>query len=159
MVGRIVGAWGVRGEVKVESFTDFPSRFNKEAVLFLDERPVRVLASRKRKSGFVLSLESVQGRDAAEAVRGSELTVPATELHSLPDGSFYYFQIIGLEVWTDDSELLGTVKEIITTGANDAYVVVDEGGRQVLVPAVEDVVREVDVAGGRIVVNLPEGLR
>ena len=159
VVGKIVGAWGVRGEVRVEPLTDFPSRFNKEAVLLLDERPIRILASRKRRGGFVLRLESIEDRDAAEALRGFDLSVPSTELESLPDGSFYYFQIIGLEVWTGESELLGTVTEIIPTGANDAYVVAAGDGGQVLVPAVEEVVREVDLAGGRMVVSLPEGLR
>ena len=125
VVGRIVGAWGVHGEVKVESFTDFPSRFNKGSILLINEQPLQVSASRKRKNGFVLKLESVDGRSDAEALRGSEMTVPVEDLDDLPVGTFYYFQIIGLEVWTEGTELLGTVREIITTGANDAYVVSD----------------------------------
>ena len=159
VVGRIVGAWGVHGEVKVEPFTDFPSRFNKGSILFLHERPLRVSASRKRKNGFVLKLESVDDRSDAEALRGSEMTVPVTDLEDLPVGTFYYFQIIGLEVWTEESELLGTVREIITTGANDAYVVSDGNNKPVLVPAIGGVVQEVDVSNGRMVVNLPIGLR
>ena len=159
VVGRIVGAWGVHGEVKVEPFTDFPSRFNKGSILFLHERPLRVSASRKRKNGFVLKLESVDDRSDAEALRGSEMTVPFTDLEDLPVGTFYYFQIIGLEVWTEESELLGTVREIITTGANDAYVVSDGNNKPVLVPAIGGVVQEVDVSNGKMVVNLPIGLR
>ncbi len=159
VVGRIVGAWGVHGEVKVEPFTDFPSRFNKGSILFLHERPLRVSASRKRKNGFVLKLESVDDRSDAEALRGSEMTVPVTDLEDLPVGTFYYFQIIGLEVWTEESELLGTVREIITTGANDAYVVSDGNNKPVLVPAIGGVVQEVDVSNGKMVVKLPIGLR
>ena len=159
VVGRIVGAWGVHGEVKVEPFTDFPSRFNKGSTLFLNERPVRVSSSRKRKNGFVLKLESVDDRNEAEALRGSEMTVPATDLEDLPAGTFYYFQIVGLEVWTEESELLGTVREIITTGANDAYVVSNGTNAPVLVPAIGDVIQEVDIHNGRMVVNLPIGLR
>lgn len=159
VVGKIVGAWGVRGEVKVEPSTDFPSRFNKGATLFVNEQPVRILASRKRRNSFVLKLESAQDRTDAEALCGSEITVPVTDLENLPAGSFYFFQIIGLEVWTEESELLGTVREIITTGANDVYVVSIGTGVPLLVPAIGDVVQEVDVADGRMVVKLPEGLR
>jgi len=159
IVGRIVGVWGVHGEVKVEPFTDFPSRFNKGSILFVNERPVRVSTSRKRKNGFVLKLESVDDRSDAEALRGSEMTVPVSDLEDLPTGTFYYFQIIGLEVWTEESELLGTVREIITTGANDAYVVSNGNDTPVMVPAIGDVVQEVDVSNGRMVVNLPIGLR
>ena len=159
VVGRVTGAWGIRGEVKVEPLTDAPHRFNSGGVLYLDEQPTRVLGSRKQKGQFVLKLDGVEDRNRAETLAGVEISVPRDQVSPLPAGSYYHFQIIGLEVWSEKSVKLGTVREILQTGAHDVYVVAKDQGGDLLLPAVAEVVLEVDEAHGRVVVRVPEGLR
>ena len=158
VVGRIRGPWGIRGELKVEPLTDFPDRFSEGSVLFLDGRPARVLRSRSHKNGFVVKLDLVDDRSHAESLLGSQLTVPRDELRPLPKGSYYHFQIIDMEVWTEEGGHLGRVKEIIATGGNDVYVVGNGERKELLVPALGDVVLKVDQRENRMVVRLPEGL-
>lgn len=106
----------------------------------------------------ILKLRGIDTREDAEGLAGVELEVPTEDVPPLPDGSYYHFQILDMEVWTSAGELLGIVVDILITGSNDVYVV-RGGDREILVPALEDVVLEVDVEGGRLTVDLPEGLR
>ena len=104
-------------------------------------------------------LDIVKDRSHAETLHGLLLTVPREYVESLPEGSYYHFQLLDLRVYDEEGEYLGKIKEILSTGSNDVYVVGVEGRRDLLVPALEDVVREVDLDEGRMVVLLPEGLR
>ncbi len=158
VVGRVLGAWGVRGDVRVEPQSDDPDRFSPGSRVFLDGSPTVVLSNRPHKGGLVVRLESVAARNAAEVLKGASLTVPREEVGPLPDGSFYHFEIIGLPVYTTDGEELGVVHEILATGSNDVYVVRDSAGKERLVPALNGVVLTVDLEGRRMTVELPEGL-
>ena len=158
VVGRVVGASGLRGELKVEILSDVPDRFAVGAVLYLDGEKAHVEKVRSRKGGVVVKLDVVKDRTQAESRRGSQLTVPESDARPLEEGSYYHFQIVDIDVWTDAEEHLGKVTEILATGSNDVYVVRDAIGREVLVPALKDVVREVDLGERRMVVRLPEGL-
>lgn len=160
IVGRVRGAWGVRGHVKVEVLTDAPSRFSPGSVVYIGGRPARVQQAQHSKRGLLVKLDVADDRTQAEAFQGRYLTVPAGAVGTLPEGSYYHFQLIDMEVWTDDGERLGRISEIITTGANDVYVVSRAGaeGDEVLVPALADVVVDVDLDSGRMTVRLPEGL-
>ena len=159
VVGRVTGPWGLLGDVKVESSTDFPERFSPGSVLLLDGRPTRVVRSRSHKGAFVVKLDQVNDRTQAESLRGTILSIRRDETRPLPEGTYYYFQIIDMGVWSEDGEYLGAVTQVLSTGANDVYVVRDAGQKEVLIPALEDVVLEVNPAEGRMVVRLPEGLR
>ena len=106
-----------------------------------------------------MKLDLVKDRSHAETLHGLLLTVPREYVESLPEGSYYHFQLLDLRVYNREGEYLGKIKEILSTGSNDVYVVGVEGRRDLLVPALEDVVREVDLDEGRMVVLLPEGLR
>lgn len=158
IVGRIKGAWGLRGDLKVEVLTDVATRFAPGSVLYLESRCVRVQQVRDGKGGLVVKLDAVNHRSLAESLRGQLLTVPQYEVETLPEDSYYYFQIIDMGVQTEQGDHLGTIKEIISTGANDVYVVSDEGRRDLLIPALADVVVEVDLRENRMIVRLPEGL-
>ena len=158
VVGRVLGAWGRHGEFKLQLHTDFPERFASGAVVFLNGAPVTVQRSRPYKTGLLVKLWGVSGRGAAARLRDVYLTVPSAELPELEDSTFYHFEIVGMEVRNAEGEPLGHVREILETGSNDVYVVQRESARDLLVPAIADVVLDVDVGAGRMTVELPEGL-
>jgi 16S rRNA processing protein RimM len=154
-VGQIAAPWGVRGDLKVQPLTDFPERFQRGAPLWARGRRYEVQRSRWSRGSVYLSLSGIDRRNAAEEMRGVLLEVPESDLTPLPEGQYYRFQVIGLEVRTPEGRSLGRVAEILSTGSNDVYVV-RGGPRELLIPAIEDVVKEVDLEGGRLVVDLPE---
>jgi 16S rRNA processing protein RimM len=158
-IGKILEPWGDKGEVKVEILTDFPERFNSLERVYIGQtaRPLRVEKSRVLEDYAVLKLEGYDNRTAASALRGQLLQIPLEELMPLAEGEYYEFEIIGLEVWTEDGLYLGRVKEVIYTGANDVYVADGPKG-EVLIPALEDVVLKIDLGEGKMLVRLPEGL-
>ncbi len=153
-VGRVVSVRGVHGELVVEPLTDFADRFAPGSRLWLQGRPLDVERSSTRRGQVLLALGGIENRDQAEALRGALLEVPESELRELEPGTYYRFQLIGMAVFDPAGHRLGTLADILPTGSNDVYVVRD-GDRELLVPALDDVVLEVDVAGGRMVVDLP----
>ena len=159
VVGVVLGPWGRSGDVKVQPLTDDPLRFSPGSAVYLEGRRVRVLEARNAKGRLLLKLDGIDRRTSAEALRGKLLTVPKKSVRPLHEGSYYYFQIIDMGVWTDDGEFLGKVKEILTTGGNDVYLVRNGPSKDLLVPALEGVVLEVSPSDNKMVVRLPEGLR
>ncbi len=159
LVGTITGAWGLNGQVKVRSHSDDPGRFATGRTVYLDGRPSRIMSSHEAGSAIVIKFDLVADRTHAEAMRGVDLTVPPEELEPLPSGSYYHYQLIGLEVHDETGSRLGTIVEVIFTGANDVYVVRD-GKRETLVPALVDVIVSVDteLECNKMVVRLPEGI-
>ncbi|HIC69142.1 MAG TPA: 16S rRNA processing protein RimM, partial [Candidatus Latescibacteria bacterium] len=155
VVGRIRGPRGLKGELHVEPLTDVATRFSPGSTLYLDGQPTRVERSRSVKNGLVVKLDAANDRTAAESLRQKHLTIPASEVAPLPESAYYHFQIIDMGVWTDEGQFLGDVKEIIPTGSNDVYVVRDEERRETLVPALVDVVLNVDVERNRMTVRMP----
>ena len=158
IVGRIRSAWGLRGDVSVEVLSDAPDRFAPGSVLRLKGKPTRVERSRKGRRGLLVKLDAANDRTQAEALRDEELTVLPEQVESLPDGVYYHFQILDIRVVADDGEPLGVVSEIIVTGGNDVYVVHEEGRRDILIPALPDVVLDVNLDAGEMTVSLPDGL-
>ena len=159
VVGRVLAPWGHRGEVRAEILTDFPKRFSGMERIFVgdDLVPYRVQSARLHKGNVVLKLEGIDNPDQAERLRGALLYVPVAEAVPLGKDQYYQHQIMGLEVWTVDGRYLGRVSEILETGANDVYVA-ERDGREVLIPAVAEVVQEVDLEHHRLVVKLLPGL-
>jgi 16S rRNA processing protein RimM len=106
---------------------------------------------------LLLKLQGINNRVDAADLQGSILETPASETPSLPEGTFYHYQIVGMEVWTTDGNSLGKVTDIISTGSNDVYVV-QTSEDEVLIPATPDVVTKVDIDSGRITVDVIPGL-
>jgi 16S rRNA processing protein RimM len=165
IVGQVVGAHGVRGELKVVLLTDDPHRFRSLARVFIglgDEEPVArpLKGYRPHKGNALLRIEACDDRATAEGLRGMLIQVPLAEAIPLEEGEYFEHQILDLAVWTADGQLLGQVADIIHTGANEVYVVrsADPDRAEVLIPAIRDVVLEVDLEAGRLIVELPEGL-
>ena len=159
IVGTVLGAQGVTGEVHVEVTSDSPGRFSTGGVLYLKGKPHTIQRSYALSRGRVgLKLEGIDSRSEAQTLRGSHLTVPEAMVPPLPQGKYYHFQIIAMRVYTGEGEYLGQVAEILSTGSNDVYIVSNEG-KDLLIPALEEVIVEVDVEKGMMTVDLPQGLR
>jgi 16S rRNA processing protein RimM len=162
-IGRVVRVHGIRGEVKVELMTDYPEeRYKPGMTVYLgsetEARPVKIEAARPHQGAMLVKFASVPDRNAAELLRDQLVLIPEDQAMPLTEDENYAHDMIGLQVETTEGEALGRLTEILYTGANDVYVVRGSGG-ELLIPALKDVVVKVDVAAGRMVVALPEGLR
>lgn len=143
--------------MKVEVLTDFPDRFEPEGRVYMQGRALTIESCKWHRGRAILKLTTTDSVEDAEKLRGRLLEVPRAELHTLPQDQYYQFQLLGLEVWTTGGELLGRIDRILPTGSNDVYVVPREEG-EVLIPAIEDVVKSVDLESGRITIETIEGL-
>lgn len=157
-IGQILGAHGLRGEVKVASLSDIPGRFatlSEVAVRTARTMTVRrVLGARETGPGtWLLRLEGIGDRTTAEALRGAALLVREVDSPSLPPDVYYIHQLIGLRVVTTDGREVGTISEVIETGANDVYVT-----ENALIPAIPQVVQAVDLEGGTMLIEPMPGL-
>ncbi|MBI4506566.1 MAG: 16S rRNA processing protein RimM [Chloroflexi bacterium] len=158
-VASVQGAWGLGGHVRVALLTDFPERLAAREQLYLGQsfRPVYVEEFAIHGRSAVLKLREVDSPERAAGLRGQVLYIGDDDLAPLPEGTYYWHQIIGLEVRTTDGRSIGRVVEILRTGSNDVYVV-REGEREVLVPAIESVVRSIDVRAGLLVIEALPGM-
>ncbi len=156
-VGYVRAPRGVRGEFKVEPLSDIPERFLPTATLWAGGVQHTVRASRQSCDTLLLQLDGVDTREQAESLRGLLFEVPETESPALAEGTYFHHQIVGLEVRASDGESLGRVASILETGANDVYVVRSEAG-ELLIPAIDSVIRTVDLARGVIIVSQLDGM-
>ena len=157
VVGRVVAPWGARGEIKVEVMTDFPDRFSPQEEVHIDGRPMTIERSRLHQGRVILKLATIDSVEAAQGLRGRFLEVPQSQLRPLPKDEYYQYRLLGLEVWTTGGELLGRIANILPTGSNDVYIVPSRHG-ELLIPAIEDVVKSVELERGRIVIEVIKGL-
>lgn len=161
-VGEIVNTQGVRGEVRVLPTTDFPERFvqDKKITLFLKGQRSDYTIEKvwPHKKFIIIKFAETPDMTAAEKLKGGLLQVTPEELMPLPEGNYYIFQIVGLRVMDENGQELGKIVQVIQTGANDVYVVKREEGKDILIPAIRSVVKKIDVSGGKMEVELPEGL-
>ena len=159
VVGKVWALHGLRGEIQVEVISDSPGRFSPGGMLYVGGRPREIQRSLPlRRRRVRLKLEGIDSRSEAETLRDAFLTVPEEMVPPLAEDVYYHFQIIGMGVYSREGEYLGEITEILTTGSNDVYVA-SAAGTELLIPATDDVVLEVDVGKGTMQVDLPEGLR
>lgn len=159
VVGVVVKPHGIRGELVVDVVTDIPGRFDPGATVRIGATgaDLTVRAARAHQGRLLVTLDGVADRNAAEDLRGAELTIDAADAGELPEDTYYVFDLEGLEVVHADGTPLGTLARVEETPANDLWVV-RSGGKDVLVPAVRAIVVDVDLAAGRVVLDPPEGL-
>lgn len=157
LVGRIVKAHGIKGEVALEVFSDVPGRFAPGARLHAGERDLTVATSREHQGRMLVRFEGVADRTTAEDLRNLELSVDASASPELEEGSYYTHQLIGCAVRDRAGNALGEIARIEEGKANDVWVVSD-GAREVLVPAVRAIVAEIDIAGRTVTLDPPDGL-
>lgn len=159
VIGRITRAHGLRGQVVVSFETAWPRRFLSVPRVFVGDTnlPVGVAAVRLTPRYALLSLIGVETRRDAENLRGLWVKLPAAEAMKLGQGEFFVHQIVGLAVVTRAGDLIGHVQDVLFTGANDVYVIRTAAG-EMLLPAVEDVIHEIILDEGRMVVSVPAGI-
>ena len=156
-IGKIIAPQGVRGEVRVVPLTDFPERFRDLKLAQLDDGTSLSVESVRYHQQFVLlKFRGMDNRNDIEHLRGKLIQIEHKDLVPLPTGHYYIFDIVGLEVFTEEEEYLGKVTDVLETGSNDVYVVEQKDKQPLLIPALKTVVLKIDVAGGKMVVKLQE---
>jgi 16S rRNA processing protein RimM len=160
VVAQVLAAHGIRGELKCRIVTDFPKeRFKRGNTLLIDGVAYTVQSARIQGQTVLLRLHDVGDRNTALTLRGRDITIRRGDAVALPEGQFYWHEVIGLTVIDAASDaVLGTVTDIVETGANDVYVVRPERGREILVPAIKDVVLAIEPAEGRMIVQPLPGM-
>lgn len=158
VVGRVLRAWGIRGDVKIAPFTDRPEDFKQYRSILVgpQRKSYAVKSFRPYQGNWLLHLVGVESRNDAETLRGQEILIEAAQ-RPRQEGEFYAREVIGLKVRTIAGEELGEVAEILVTGANDVYVVNGPRG-EILLPARVEVIKGIDVAAGTMTVELLPGL-
>jgi 16S rRNA processing protein RimM len=173
LIGRITAAFGLRGHVKMRSLTDRPDYIEQHVKQVYLGTVSALAASRKvphytpyalhniseHKPGILLlALEGVHTREQADTLRGAEVFIHQQDAAPLDEGEYYLHQLPGLRVETEAGEEIGYVREVLETGANEVLVVARPGEKEMLLPVIRDVVQELDIERGRVVVRLLEGL-
>ncbi|WP_409292226.1 ribosome maturation factor RimM [Peribacillus sp. SCS-37] len=164
-VGKIVNTHGIRGEVRVISRTDFAEERYKtgnKLYFFSDKNTepleLTVKSHRVHKNFDLLTFEEFHNVNQAEPLKGGILKVPEDQLHELAEGEYYYHQIIGCTVTTMEGEEIGTIREVLSPGANDVWVVKGKRGKEILIPYIDEIVKEIDIEEKLIKILPMEGL-
>ena len=156
-IGKIIAPSGTRGNVMVMVITESPQRFAPSSKVYINRQPMTIDSCTWRKGKALIKLNTIDNTKDAEKLRGQPVEIHHSQLKPLPEGQYYQFQLIGLEVWTTQGELLGNISHILTAESNDNYVVRGAKG-ELLIPAIEDVVKSIDLNQGRMVIEAIEGL-
>ncbi len=161
-VGKVVRTHGIRGAIKVLAYGETLGEMEAGEKLFSIEdkgqRQLTLVRLNPHQRVLIVEFEEIGSIDQAQALTGKDLFIDKGRLPRLPSGEYYHFQLIGLSVQTKDGKALGTLSAVLETGGNDVYVVEREG-QELLIPAIEEVIVEVDLLNGRLIVDLPEGLQ
>jgi len=158
-VGKIVNTHGIKGLVKVVSQSDDPDKFFKLKSVIIEGRVFEIEQASVNKQFVLLKLKGIDDMNRAAALKGKTLKVPESDALPLSEGEYYIRDIYDMEVYDGEGEFLGIIYDIIFTGANDVYVVKKEGIKDLLIPAIESCILDVDVPNKRMLVHLMEGLR
>ena len=157
-VGKIVNTHGLRGEVKVTPWTDYPEVFEELDKLYLEDgTSFKIKSVKYHKSSVIVKLSGVDDVNVAERLKNKTVYVPREDMDVLSDDTYFVVDLIGLEVFEDEN-FIGKLTEVITTGSNDVYVVSKEGDKDILIPALKEVVLDVNINEGFMKVKIPEGL-
>ena len=156
-IGEILGAWGSQGKIKVAVTTDFPQRFTPQATVYINRQPMTIASTEWQKGKAIIKLDAIHSTEAAQQLQGQLVEIHHTQVYNLPEGEYYHFQLTGLEVWTTEGELVGKVSEVLAGVSNDNYIVHGAKG-EVLIPAIDEVIKSIDLDEGRITIEGIEGL-
>lgn len=161
-IGQIVNTFGIKGQVKVNPFTDDIKRFDKLKEIYIEKKHELKLFQIEKvnysKNMVILKLKGIESPEEAEKLRNSYLKINRKDAGELPEGTYYIADLIGLDVYTDENELLGKVDYIYNAGSSDIYVVKNEQGKEILLPAIQDVLKQVDLENRKIIVHIIKGL-
>lgn len=156
VVGICSGSVGTHGEMKVRSFTDNPRRFSGGNTVIIGGKAHQIERARTIGRQLIVKFVDVDSPEEAQLLNNADICVEQESVEALPEGRYYHFQLLGMQVVTSSGHQLGVLAEILSTGSNDVYVV--RGESEVLIPAISDVIVSVDVVLGEMIVDLPDGL-
>lgn len=161
-IGQIVNTFGIKGMVKVKPFTDNIERFSNLEKIYIKNKSgqteYKIQEVKYHKNMVLVKFEGIENPEQADLLRNSYLIVDRETEEPLEAGRYYIVDMIGLDVFTDDNEYLGKLEDIYNTGSNDIYVVKNELGKQILLPAIEDVIKSIDMDNKKVIVHLIPGL-
>ncbi len=161
-IGQIVNTSGLKGVIKIKPFTDDITKFNDYKTIYIsikkELKEFKIEQVRFNKNMVFLKLKGIETIEEAESYRNFYLKVKRNKDEKLEKDTYYVVDLLGCKVYTDEQKELGEVVDVFSTGSNDVYVVKDELGKQVLLPAIKDVIKNVDIENKIITVHLLEGL-
>ena len=161
-IGQIVNTFGIKGRVKVKPFTDDNKRFDRLEKVYIKNKEklkeYQIEEVKYHKDMILIKFRGIENPEQANLLRNSYLMIDREEEKPLEEGTYYIVDMIGMDVYTDEGEKLGNIEDIFNTGSNDIYVVKNELGKQILLPAISDVVKNIDMENKKMVVHLISGL-
>lgn len=161
-IGQIVNTYGIKGFLKVVPYTDDITRFEKLNSIYIQTKKsletVAIEEVKYSKNLVLLKIKGIDDINSAEIYKNCYIKIDRSDAVELPEDSYFIIDLIGVEVVTDEGDELGNIIDVFSTGANDIYVVKNELGKQVLLPAIGDVIKNVDIKNKKMVVHLLEGL-
>ena len=161
-IGQIVNTFGIKGMIKVQPFTDDIEQFEKLKTIYIknksEQKEYEIEEVKYHKNMILLKLKGVNTIEEANYLRQSYLIKDREKEEPLEEGTYYIVDLLGLEVYDDNGNLLGILDDIFNTGSNDIYVVKNELGKQILLPAISEVIKEIDIKNKKIIVHIIKGL-
>lgn len=161
-IGQIVNIFGIKGQVKVVPFTDDITQFDTLKQIYIEKRKnlelFEIEKSNYHKNMIILKLKGIDTPEQAESLRNCYIKINRKDARKLPEGTYFIVDLIGLDVYTDEEKLLGTLEDIYNAGSSDIYVVRTSEGKQILLPAIKDVIKKVDIENKKVIVHIIEGL-
>lgn len=161
-IGQIVNTYGIKGFLKVVPYTDDITRFEDLKSIYIETKnslkTVIIEEVKYSKNLVLLKLKGIDDINAAESFKNCYIKIDRKDAVKLPEDSYFIVDLIGIKVYTDNNEELGNIVDVYATGANDIYVVKNELGKQVLLPAIGDVIKDVDIENKKMIVHLIDGL-
>ena len=161
-VGKIVNTHGLRGEVKIVPWTDTPDVFEDLTVIYIknksEYKPLNIESVRYQKNNLIVKFKEYSDINDILQYKNAVLYAERDDLGELPEGVYYIVDLIGLEVFTESGEKIGIIADVFNTGASDIYDVKRDGKKNLLLPVIDEVVKNVDIEGGKVIVNVMEGL-
>lgn len=161
-IGQIVNTFGIKGMVKIKPFTDDITRFDDLKKVYVETKKIKkqyeIEEVKYHKDMVLIKFKGIDKIEEAELLRNSYLKVNRKDEPELQEGTYYIVDLLGLDVYSDEGNLLGKLDDIFNNGSTDIYVVKDELGKQLLLPAISDVIKEINLEEKRIVVHILKGL-
>jgi 16S rRNA processing protein RimM len=159
-IGKVRRPHGVRGEVVAEIYTDFPEKIIPKTTIFLGEKHSKftIKSSRQHNEGLIIGFEGVNSPEEAGRFRNQVLSISSLEASELPEDGYYFHDLLGLAVEDEEGKPIGSLVEILETGANDVYVVKNDAGHELLLPAIREVILKVDLNSKKMKIHMLPGL-
>lgn len=161
-VGKIINTHGLKGEVKVMSWTDFPEDFEKLEYVIAKKRSgeeqLNIKSIKYQKNNLIIKFDGIDSIEQAELYKNTVLIVPKDALGELPEGVYYIADLIGCTVYETNGNEIGILNDVFSTGSNDVYDIKRNGMKNLYVPIIDGVIEDVDTENKKIIINIPEGM-